>query len=52
MVLYDKWFKSCKSGEMVKFPRKNIFGMAKSWKKICGIVIFGNDSDVEVGDCL
>ena len=37
---------------MVKFPRKNIYGMAKSGEKVCGIVIFGNDSDVKVGDSL
>jgi hypothetical protein len=33
MVLYSKWLKKCKSGEMVKFLGKDLFGMAKSWKK-------------------
>ena len=35
---------------MVKFVGKNLSGMAQSWKRICGIVIFGNDSDIKIGD--
>lgn len=35
---------------MVKFVGKNLFGMAKLRKGTCGIVIFGNDSDIKIGD--
>jgi F0F1-type ATP synthase alpha subunit len=50
MVLYNKWFKTRESGEMVKFPATNIFGMAKLRKEYRGIVIFGNDFNVKAGD--
>ncbi len=35
---------------MVKFVGKNLFGMAQLRKRACGIVIFGNDSDIKIGD--
>jgi len=50
-VVRSKGLSNVQAGEMVKFPRKNIYGMALNLeKKFVGIVIFGNDSDVKVGD--
>ena len=39
-----------KSGEMVKFPKADVYGMAKPRKKYGGIVVFGNDFDIKAGD--
>jgi len=42
-----------KAGEMVKFPKANVYGMALNLEKITvGIVVFGNDFDIKAGDSI
>lgn len=50
MVLFRSWFSDVKAGEMVKFPKANVYGMAELRKNNCGIVVFGNDFDIKAGD--
>jgi len=52
-VVRSTGLSNVKAGEMVKFVGKSLFGMALNLEKEhVGIVIFGNDSDIKIGDSI
>jgi len=50
-VVQSIGLKLVKAGEMVKFAKKDLYGMALNLEKdTVGIVVFGNDFDIKAGD--